>query len=100
VRLDQYLLSKEDKERQEEEKIVALLKELGGVAKIEFHQKDQDSKAFFGISYEQLMLVVGRLKIKGVLDYRSDYDPGHVNYRRIFLSKRMRAVIATPAIRV
>ena len=44
------------------------------------------------------MAIVTRLKRKGVLDYRSDYDPDHVNFRRIFFAKRMRMALAAPVI--
>ena len=97
-KLDVYFLSPEEKRKLEEEKVIEALKVYDGSVKIQFDRKEQDAKALFGIYYEQLMVIVTRLKRKGILDYRSDYDPYHVNYRRIFFAKRMRAALAAPVI--
>lgn len=96
--LDQYFLSQGEKERLEEEKVVNTLKAYGGSVRLEFDRKDQDAEAFFALNYDSLMAIVRRLKRKGVLDYRSDYDLDHVNFRRIFFAKRMRTALATPVI--
>ena len=111
--LDSYLLSREQKKELEEQKVVEFLKELGGSVQISFHQKDQDSRALFGISFEELRAVILDLRKKGVIDYRTvdchcsackSKDWEHYLERRstlrIFFAKRMRAAIAMPAIGV